>query len=72
MTDLPATAPITIRKLSLPRPRFPRLGIGALLVEAFVLIGEAVCMAYVAPYASRHRQPQIAPDDDLKGRDPSW
>jgi hypothetical protein len=35
------------------------------------LIGDAFNMAYVAPY-TRRREPQIAPDDDLEGRDPTW
>lgn len=72
MTDFPATAPITIRRLSLPRPSFPRLGIGVLLIEAIALVGDAFSMACVAPYARLHRPPQAAPDDDLNGRDPSW
>jgi hypothetical protein len=72
MTDVPTTAPITIRRLNLPRLSFPRLGIGASLAAVFGLVGDAFGMAYVAPYSGRRREPQVAPDDDLKGRDPTW
>ena len=68
MIDMSTTAPITIRRFKLPRPSFPRLEIGASLDAMFSLVGDALNMAYVAP----RRQPQVAPDDDLEGRDPSW
>ena len=70
MTDISTTAPTTIRRL--PRLGFPRLGIGASLADISGLIGDAFKIAYVAPYASRDRRPQVAPDDDLEGRDPTW
>ena len=72
MADIPTTAPITIRHLSLPRPSLPRLKIDASLAAIFGLVGDAFGMAYVAPYSGRRREPQVAPDDDLKGRDPTW
>ena len=72
MTDMSTTAPITIRRFKLPRPSFPRLEIGASLAAIFSLVGDALRMAYVAPYASLRRQPEVAPDDDLEGRDPTW
>ena len=72
MTDISTTAPIAIRRLSLPRLSFPRLELGASLSEIFGLWNDALNMAYVAPYASLRRQPQTVPDDDLEGRDPSW
>ena len=72
MTDISTTAPITARRLNLPRPSFPRLGIGASLAAISGLLGDAFKMAYVDPYTSHGRQPQVAPDDDLEGRDPTW
>ena len=71
MTDMSTTTPTTIRRLILPRPGFPRLGIGATLTAMFGLLGDAFKMAYVDPYASHRRQP-VVPDDDLEGRDPDW
>jgi hypothetical protein len=72
MTDISNVAPITIRRLSLPRLSFPRLGIGASLREIFGLLDDALRLAYVAPYSSLRRQPLVVPDDELEGRDPSW
>jgi hypothetical protein len=72
MTDVPTTAPITIRRLNLPRLSLPKLKIGASLAAVFGLVGDAINMAYVAPCTSRRHEPQVVPDDDLKGRDPSW
>jgi hypothetical protein len=72
MADISAKAPITTRRLSLPRPSFPRLEFGASLREIFSLWNDALKLAYMDPYTSLRRQPQVAPDDDLKGRDPGW
>jgi ABC-type antimicrobial peptide transport system permease subunit len=72
MTDIPTTVSIAIRRLNLPRLSFPRLKIGATLNAMFDVMGDALKLAYVAPYTSLHRQPQIVPDDDLEGRDPTW
>ncbi|MBI2718130.1 MAG: hypothetical protein HY245_11845 [Rhizobiales bacterium] len=72
MSDISTIAPITIRSLNLPRLSFPRLGIGASLAAISGLVGDALNMAYVDPYNSRRRPLQIAPDDDLEGRDPNW
>jgi hypothetical protein len=72
MTDISTTAPITIRRLNLPRLCFPRLEIGASLAAISGLVSDALNMAYVAPYTSLRRQPQVVPDDDLEGRDPTW
>jgi hypothetical protein len=72
MTDMSTTAPITIRRLKLPRLSFPRLEIAASLDAMFSLVGDAINMAYMAPCTSLRRQPQVVPDDDLEGRDPSW
>jgi hypothetical protein len=72
MADISTNDPIAIRRLSLPRLRFPRLELGASLSEIFGLWNDAINMAYVAPYASIRRQPQTVSDDDLDGRDASW
>ena len=72
MTDMSTSAPITIRRLSLPRPSFPKLAIGATLNDIFGVMGDALKLAYVGPYTSLRRQPLIVPDDDLEGRDPTW
>ncbi|PSJ61026.1 hypothetical protein [Kumtagia ephedrae] len=71
MTDI-SKAPIATRRPGLPRPGVPRLGIGASLWEIFALWNDALKLAYVDPYTSLRRQPQVVPDDDLDGRDPSW
>ena len=71
MTDISTTTAITVRRLVGLRPSFPRLEIGASLAAIFGLVGDALKMAYVAPYTSRRRQPEV-PDDDLEGRDPTW
>ena len=72
MTDISTKAPITIRSLNLPRPSVPRLGIGASLAAICGVMSDALKLAYVAPYSSLHRQPQVVPDEDLEGRDPTW
>ena len=59
MTDIPTTTPITARRLHVPRPGFPRLGIGASLAAIFGLVGAAFGMAYVDPYSRRRREPQV-------------
>ena len=72
MTDISTTAPITIRRLNLPRLNFPRLEISASLAAISGLLGDALNMVYVDPYTSLRHQSQVAPDDDLEGRDPTW
>jgi hypothetical protein len=72
MTDISTTAPITIRRLSLPRLCFPKLETGASLAAIPGLVSDALNMAYVAPYTSLRRQPQVGPGDDLEARDPAW
>lgn len=69
MADIFSTAAITIRRLALPG--FPRFAIGASLKALPGAIGDALKMAYVAPYTSR-RPPRIVTDDDPERRDPNW
>lgn len=70
MADISTPAPI--RRLNLPLLSFPRPAIGTTLNAIFAVMGDAFKMAYLAPYTGPRRQPQVAPDDDLEGRDPSW
>lgn len=72
MTDISTTDPTTIRHLNPARLSFPRLEIGASLAAISSLVCDALSMAYVDPYTSLRRQPQVVPDDDLEGRDSSW
>lgn len=71
MADI-LTTPTTGRRSKLPRLRFPRLAIFATLNAISGLVGDALKMAYVAPYARPGRQSQALPEDDLEGRDPTW
>jgi hypothetical protein len=72
MSDLVNSTPLTIRRLRLPRVRFPKLGIGATIVAVSTSITEAYAMVYVEPFNIRGRQPLIVSDVDLDGRDPNW
>jgi hypothetical protein len=72
MTSISTNAPITVRRSKLPRPSFTRLGFGALLAAIPRALGDVFKMAYVEPYTSLRRPPQVVPDDDLEGRDPTW
>ena len=59
------------------RSRLQRLNIQRSRIVASIaalprLVGAALKMAYVDPYTSRGRRPQVVPDDDLEGRDPTW
>jgi hypothetical protein len=71
MTDISLIARTAIRRPTLRR-LIPRLGIGASLAAICGLLGDAFKMAYAAPYTSRSRRPQVASDDDLEDRDPTW
>ncbi len=72
MTDISTIAATFIRRADATPQAVPRLPIAASFWAKFGLVGDAYRMAYVDPYTSLRRQPQIIPDDDLKGRDPSW
>ena len=77
MADILTTGPTAVQRLKLQRRSFPRLAIAASLNAISSLVGDALTMAYVAPYtglghASLGRQSQAAPDDDIEGRDPTW
>ncbi len=71
MTDL-AAARMIVRRLVLPRPGLPDLGVGQTLSAVSALAGDAFRLAYVAPYAGFRRLPQAAPDEELEGRSPNW
>lgn len=72
MTDITFTAPITIRRQGMQRIKLPKLGLGAAL-EAFTkAMRQALEMTYVMPYETGRRQPLVALDADLNGRDPNW
>ncbi len=64
--------PILIRRLNPSRLSFGWPKIGASLAAISGLVAYALKMAYVAPYTSPGRQPQVIPDDALEGRDPNW
>jgi hypothetical protein len=70
MTSISENAPITIRRLRMPRLRFARLAIGAYFNAIFCLVGDAFVMAYVG--VSRSARPVQTVAEDLEGRDPSW
>ena len=77
MTDILTTGPTAIQRLKLQRRSFPRPAIGASLNAISGLVGGALKMAYVDPYASLGRaspgrQSKAVPDDNLDGRDPAW
>ena len=72
MTYISSNAPIIIPRPKLPRLSFPTLGIGALIAAIPGSLGDVFKMAYVAPYAGHQRRPEVAPDEALEGRDPSW
>ena len=72
MTDITNNAPITIRHLSLPRLKFPKLGIAAAITAFSASIFGAYSMAYVTPFDALRGQSSIPDDVDLEGRDPNW
>jgi hypothetical protein len=72
MTDISTIAPITNHHLELPKLSFPRFGIGALLAAIPGSMRDAFTLAYLDPYSTARRQPEIAKDADLERRDPSW
>ena len=72
MIDISTVAPIAVRRSSLRRLNIPAIRIGAPLFAISVLLGDAFKMAYVDPFISDRRRPQVVPDDDLEGRDPTW
>lgn len=71
MTDLSASAPAKLRRLSIPK-RKPRLALGSLIAAALGLVGAAFTMAYVTPYTDAARPTKAPRDEDLEGRDPDW
>lgn len=69
MTDILTTAPVTGRRIELPRLHLPWRAFAASIEAMAGLIGRASLMAYVDPYT---RLNQNAPDENLEGRDPNW
>ena len=72
MTDMSTTAAIASRRSNLQGRSIPTLKIGASLAAISAALGDAFKMAYVEPYTSHGRRPEVLPDDDLDGRDPTW
>jgi hypothetical protein len=72
MTAIITDAPIANCPLKLPRLRFPKFGIGVLLAATPSSLGSAFTMAYLDPYASPRRHPEVLPNEDLDGRAASW
>jgi len=72
MTPISTTAPVTLRRFNIARISFPRREICASFAAIWNLYRDALNMAYVAPYTSLRRQPQVVPERDLEGRDPTW
>lgn len=72
MTDITTTAPISVRRPSLPAVSMPRFGIGRALAALCQGFGQAVRMAYIDPYRVSQTGPVAAPDPQLEGRDPNW
>lgn len=65
MHDVITAAPTTIRRLYLPRVTFPRLAIGAVVLNLIKAMEIAVTMAYVNPCGTRGSA-------NPNGRDPNW
>ena len=72
MTDITTIAPITTRKLSLPRLPIPRVGIGASLAAIAELWGDGFNLSCVDPFTNLRREPPVIQVEDLEGRDPNW
>jgi len=72
MTDISTIAPIAVRWSHAQQPTILPLRIAAPLAAMSILLGDALRMAYVDPYASRGRGRQVAPEEGLDGRDPDW
>lgn len=67
MTDISTDVAIAVRS---SEARLPSFGIGAQFAALLALLGDALKMAYVDPYASR--RPEVARDEELGARDPRW
>ncbi len=71
MTDIYINALVSNRRPSLLKA-LPKIGIGAAIAASFKAIGQALDMAYVAPFSAPQPKHPIALDADLEGRDPKW
>ena len=72
MADISIRALIAVRRSNLQRLNIPTFRVAASLAALSVLVGDAFKMAYVDSYIGRSHQPQVVPDGDLDGRDPTW
>ena len=70
MTDISVVAPAAIRAPRLPKLRLPHLGLGVAFGALMKAYGQALDLAYVAPYHAGWATQQVPVGED--GRDPSW
>jgi len=68
---------VTSAAVSLPRPgrrrlNLPKLKIGRALASIFISIGDAITLAYVAPFQTYRQNPPATLHTNSDGRDPSW
>ena len=70
MTDASSAGPVAESNSPSDRPNARRLSVGALIGATSKIVGQAFCLAYVAPYQpSRSDLPAARTED---GRDPAW
>ncbi len=72
MADSSFIVPTAARRPHLQGLNIRKFRIAASIAALPGLIVAAFKMAYVDPYTSRGRRPQVVEDDDLEGRDPTW
>jgi hypothetical protein len=72
MTHITTNVPLATRYSRLPHFRLPKLRIGAAINGLSIAISEAVCLAYLDPFACRRPQTEKFIDAELEGRDPNW
>ena len=72
MADITTPTLTAVRRMRLPRLTLPKLRIGKAVASMYRAVGQALEMAYVAPYQTAVHRPPAADDGDLGGRDPNW
>ena len=72
MTDLITARPIAFRRFQTTGFKVPKLGFGAAIEALSKAFGQALYLAYVAPYSAGRGQPTNAVSEDSDGRDPRW